>query len=573
MSHNTQHTHFENGCVYDPAVYATIPKGSAPLPPVVEHKSTPYRKQAKRPGKHFAAKQVLIFMGMVFIIVTLDFFLYIAFSIAEFAGSGDDLHNPSSYIWELKDNLSENEGKWSVSDPRTLEGVLEENDWWALIINNEGDVVWSEKAPLSETATLTETSSDNTHIDRMIPTHYSLSDIALINHYQQINRYPIFVAPLEHDSILVLGTPRGSYWVADTKLPQDAMLRIPLYIIIVLLLDTLIVYLLYTFSKHTVLRNIEPAIKALDDLSQEHPVNVHFDGPLQAIGVKINSVSTILQRKEQARKNWIAGVSHDVRTPLAVIMGHAERISSDPQAPPLDKQSGTLIIQQTERIRDLIEDLNIASHLEYDMQPLRLTSLSPSRLIRSVVTDHLNRDTSGAYQFDIVITPEAEQLTFLGDERLIARALHNAINNAVKHNEAGCTITISLTTSSNHEMELSVIDDGVGCSPAVLNQLQSEVALARQSVLQTEASLITLQAPLEEPPFIEPNTPLPSPFAPSFSHGGASTPLDGLKQHGLGVALIARIVFAHGGQIVIRSAPLQGFGIIMTWPLDTSVAQ
>lgn len=158
-------------------------------------------------------------------------------------------------------------------------------------------------------------------------------------------------------------------------------------------------------------------------------------------------------------------------------MGHAERIASDPHAPDPDKQSGVLIMQQTERIRDLIEDLNIASHLEYDMQPLRLTSFSLSRLIRSVATDYLNRDTSGAYAFEINIAPEAEQLPFLGDERLIGRALHNAINNAVKHNAAGCTITISLAMPTNHDLELSVIDDGVGCSPVILSQLQTEVAL------------------------------------------------------------------------------------------------
>ncbi len=569
MSDNEQHTHFKNGCIYDPSVYKTIPRGSAPLPPVVEVQRNPYPKEAKRPGKHFAAKQVLIFMGMVFIVVTLDFMLYIAFSLAEFAGSGDTLHNPSSYIWELKDTLREEDNHWTVSDPDQLKTVLEENDWWALIINKDGNVAWSERAPLSDTATLAETKTEDRSVDNTIPTHYSLNDIALINHYQKINRYPIFVAPLENDNLLVLGTPQGSYWITDTKMPQEATLRIPLYILIVVILDTLIVYLLYTFSKRTVLRNVEPALKALDNLSQERPVNVRFDGSLRAIGDKINSVSTILQRKEQARKNWIAGVSHDVRTPLAVIMGHAERIAADPNAPELDKQSGMLIMQQTERIRDLIEDLNIASHLEYDMQPLRLTSFSLSRLIRSVVTDYLNRDTSGAYAFEINIAPEAEQLPFLGDERLIARALHNAINNAVKHNAAGCTITISLTMPTDHELELSVIDDGIGCSPAILNQLQTEVALARQSLSQTGTPFDVGSDPINEPPFIDPSTP----FAPPDPATLVSAPLDGLKQHGLGVALIARIVFAHGGRIVIRSAPLQGFGIIMTWHLDSTVAQ
>lgn len=569
MSDNEQHTHFKNGCIYDPSVYKTIPRGSAPLPPVVEVQRNPYPKEAKRPGKHFAAKQVLIFMGMVFIVVTLDFMLYIAFSLAEFAGSGDTLHNPSSYIWELKDTLREEDNHWVVSDPDQLKTVLEENDWWALIINKDGNVAWSERAPLSDTATLAETKTEDRSVDNTIPTHYSLNDIALINHYQKINRYPIFVAPLENDNLLVLGTPQGSYWITDTKMPQEATLRIPLYILIVVILDTLIVYLLYTFSKRTVLRNVEPALKALDNLSQERPVNVRFDGSLRAIGDKINSVSTILQRKEQARKNWIAGVSHDVRTPLAVIMGHAARIAADPNAPELDKQSGMLIMQQTERIRDLIEDLNIASHLEYDMQPLRLTSFSLSRLIRSVVTDYLNRDTSGAYTFEIDISPEAEQLPFLGDERLIARALHNAINNAVKHNAAGCTIAISLTMPTDHELELSVIDDGIGCSPAILNQLQTEVALARQSLSQTGTPFDVGSDPINEPPFIDPSTP----FAPPDPATLVSAPLDGLKQHGLGVALIARIVFAHGGRIVIRSAPLQGFGIIMTWHLDSTVAQ
>ena len=104
---------------------------------------------------------------------------------------------------------------------------------------------------------------------------------------------------------------------------------------------------------------------------------------------------------------------------------------------------------------------------------------------------------------------------------------------------------------------------------ATLSQLQAEITLARQSLLQAGASLNEEDNPIAEPPFIDPSTP----FAPPDPATMVSTPLDGLKQHGLGVALIARIVFAHGGQIVIRSAPLQGFGIIMTWQLDATVAQ
>lgn len=93
----------------------------------------------------------------------------------------------------------------------------------------------------------------------------------------------------------------------------------------------------------------------------------------------------MLARRDNARTQWIAGVSHDVRTPLALIMGWAEQLERDAETPAASRQKATGIRTQCEKLRTLIDDLNLTSKLEYGAQPLRRKSLRAGPLFRALV--------------------------------------------------------------------------------------------------------------------------------------------------------------------------------------------
>ena len=93
-----------------------------------------------------------------------------------------------------------------------------------------------------------------------------------------------------------------------------------------------------------------------------------------------HQVEKEFQKKDEARAQWINGVTHDIRTPLSIIMGYAAQMEDSSTLDRESKKQAKLMRKQGERMRDLIVDLNLVSRLEYAMQPIRLESLNPAEL-------------------------------------------------------------------------------------------------------------------------------------------------------------------------------------------------
>ena len=131
------------------------------------------------------------------------------------------------------------------------------------------------------------------------------------------------------------------------------------------------------------------------------------------------------------------------------------------------------IRQQAAKIKQLIEDLNLTSKLEYDMQPLRVEELSPVELVRQVVCDFLDSGLDERFTIDFQSDEESELHYMRGDEALLKRAVTNLIQNSIRHNPKGCEITISVSCT-NERTEIVVSDNGVGVSAEKLQELNTK---------------------------------------------------------------------------------------------------
>ena len=187
-----------------------------------------------------------------------------------------------------------------------------------------------------------------------------------------------------------------------------------------------------------------PIIDGIDSIAQGKPITLSETGELSSINAELNKAGKHLLQKEQARAEWINGVSHDVRTPLSIILGYASEIEKNEDASQPVQLQASIIRKQSEKLRSLIADLNLTSRLEYSMQPLIKTSFSPVEIARQVIIGFMNGPIDNKYSFDFHSSSDTIPVLIKGDTELFSRMLSNLIQNCINHNPHGCEITVEI---------------------------------------------------------------------------------------------------------------------------------
>ena len=96
-------------------------------------------------------------------------------------------------------------------------------------------------------------------------------------------------------------------------------------------------------------------------------------------------------QKDNTRAEWIRGVSHDIRTPLSMVLGYASELEDDDTLPTDARQQAGMIRRQGERLRSLVEDLNLTTKLEYALQPIRRETVDLAEIGRQAVSEVLQQ--------------------------------------------------------------------------------------------------------------------------------------------------------------------------------------
>lgn len=386
---------------------------------------------------------------------------------------------------------------------------LREQNIWALYLTPDGNCFWAFDLPAE------------------IPQSYTIQDVALFSK-GYLADYPVFVWNTA-DGLLVLGYPKNSYMKLTSNYYSIAAIqRLPLFLMGMLGTDLICLFIAYYCSRRKIIRNTEPIVAAVEKLSDGKAISLHVDGELAEIAESVNKASNILSKQNEARANWISGVSHDIRTPLSMIMGYAERIAQSKEASTSIKEQAEIVRNQSVKIKELVQDLNLVSQLEYEMQPLHLEVVRLSKLIRSYAAELLNSGISDIYTIEIEIAENAENVVLEGDARLILRAISNLVQNSIKHNPDGCKICLELEYTKKYAKNcliLSVTDDGVGISPEKRCELE------------------------KKPHYME----------------STDERLD--LRHGLGLLIVQQIVSAHKGTMQIVDAVPHGCKTSLTFVL------
>jgi signal transduction histidine kinase len=389
--------------------------------------------------------------GVACILVAINVIIFLSY-IGSGLSKTDD-----AFISSIADSLVETDGKYSLTEEGTAQ--YKKSYEWAMLLDEDGDVIWSLDLP-SE-----------------IKTSYTAAEVAGFSKWY-LNDYPVTVWQ-KNNNLFVLASAKDSIWKHSIEAPFDFVKKgvgsIPKVLIFNIILSIMIALLFglrLWFS-------IKPVTQGIVEMAEKKPVTLSTKGMLGEIASKINQTSNELidqqnklESRDNARTAWIAGVSHDIRTPLSMVMGYASQLENCEDIAMEQREQAAIIRRQSEKIKQLVNNLNMASKLEYGMQQVNRTKIYPAEILRKLVADFYNNGLEDKYSILLDINSNINKYTCNGDDALLARAFENIIRNSIVHNEQGCEIIITMN-SNNNMCEISITDNGTGFDKSVIDNFDS----------------------------------------------------------------------------------------------------
>ena len=259
-----------------------------------------------------------------------------------------------------------------------------------------------------------------------------------------------------------------------------------------------------------------------EKLLRVHAVPCEGCGPTGPCAVLVIQDVTEDHRYDQLRREFVANVSHELKSPLTAIRGLTETLLGGALDDPThNRRFVQLIDEDTARLSRLIDDLLALSQIESQAVPLRLSFVALRPLVESVVTSL----QPGLAQHDLTVILElSSDLVVQADADRLRQVFANLLDNAIKYNTPGGRITVSALRDGAW-VKAMVADTGVGI----------------------------------------PEKDLPRIFERFYRvDKGRSRELGGT---GLGLAIVKHIVEAHGGSVSVDSRLSHGSTFFFTVPL------
>lgn len=251
-------------------------------------------------------------------------------------------------------------------------------------------------------------------------------------------------------------------------------------------------------------------------------------GSLNKMDMEVRHSEKIQQETDRTRKEWIANITHDLKTPLSPTKGYAELLADESS---LDLQTvqdyGKIILKNVNHMERLMNDLKLTYQLEAGAIPYTPQETRIVRFLKELVIDIANDPVFSARTIEF--ESDMPELTIAVDPDLLRRAIGNIVINALVHNPLDTKVKVTVKKEPDNKLSVSISDNGNGMSATELTDLWCRYYRGTNTKERPEGS-------------------------------------------GLGLAIAKQIIALHNGDIFVKSSPGAGteFTILLTLGADSN---
>ncbi|GGR56923.1 two-component system sensor histidine kinase SenX3 [Nocardioides luteus] len=259
-------------------------------------------------------------------------------------------------------------------------------------------------------------------------------------------------------------------------------------------------------------------------ISRANGASRHVSARVAPLGTRLALVlvedRTRERRVEAVRRDFVANVSHELKTPVGAIRVLADAVTEASDDPEAVRRFSTRMITESERLTELVQQIIELSRLQGD-EPLE----APVAVdVDKVIVAAVDSSTVDADAKSInVVSSGTAGLHVFGNEEQVSTAVANLVSNAVAYSEPGSTVTVS-TRATDGSVEISVVDQGIGIPSTDIDRI------------------------FERFYRVDP--------ARHRSTGGT----------GLGLSIVKHVAATHGGEVKVWSQEGQGSTFTLTLP-------
>lgn len=450
--------------------------------------------------QRFFRRYVFTSIGIFLLFLVANILIIGGFFLASYLAGAADSRFP---MQEFSDDIQSVDGK--VESGTKVRAILEQENAWAMLLDEHGTVIWEELLPAS------------------LARSYTATDIAKFSRWY-LEKYAVNIWK-RADGLLMVGFAPNSVVQLYSSIERNYLQLLFSGIACAVFINMFLIIMLFIRNTRRVEKAITPILTGIHSLSQGQAFHLEENGELAEINAELNHAGNHLQKKDNTRAEWIRGVSHDIRTPLSLILGYSSEIEDDTTLPDTTRNQAGAIRHQSERLRNLVTDLNLTTKLEYSMDSITIAAVHPVELVRQVISKFINEGISAQYEFAMDEESTDNAALLYGDPALLSRMLRNLIHNSIVHNPAGCKILVAVSATTD-DCTFIVTDYGVGIDDTYIKMLNKSQII---------------------------------PTTQNDSDG---------SEHGLGLKIVKQIVKVHQGEISFCSMVPHGLCVKIILPVS-----
>ena len=254
-----------------------------------------------------------------------------------------------------------------------------------------------------------------------------------------------------------------------------------------------------------------------------HPIDPQGPTEVKELAASFNAMTHKVQTSQQSQRDFVANVSHELKTPLTAIQGFAQAIvDGAASSPDILRQAGDVILSESDRMYRLVTDLLALARLDAGTANLLKEPVDLGEVLNSILV----KFEPAARRSQVSLESQVSTLPVIqGDGDRLAQVFSNLVDNAIKFTPANGRVVVSARLDGR-QVEIRVSDTGIGIAPEEQKRIFERFYQADKS-----------------------------------RRGGAG------RGVGLGLAIARQVVQAEGGSISVASAVGKGSEFVVRLPV------